>query len=549
MPTKTLHKEITDEYTAVKAYREKYVEPRWKETVELVVPKYGVFGPDPEWADARYDTIGSECSALLGDGMFGNLSPANSPWFRYQFERAELNEGKDSAGYLEDLTEHMMQVFNRSTYYDVGPEFLQIGNSIATGTMDIREQKGEARIICSIEHPRSAYCKVDVTGKVTTVYIRKYWTAEQAAEEVGENNLDEPLRKALAENNVEEYEFIECVRPREKWNPKSLLAKEWQYGEYIFRIGDTRETFLSEGGFKEFPKPVWRWSVRGNEPYGWGLVDDVMPDIRTCNQMVKTMLLAAHRTADPATWLPDEGRSWSTNPGAKNYYRDPNRKPFTIDVGSGFRFDGELLEMFQGRVRKALKVDHFLMLMLQEQEMTAREVVERKREGLTVVSATVGKFETEALDRVHQRFLQIEADGKRLPGYREGESVPDELLGQAIKVEYLGPIPQQQKLIMLEHGIISALESSLPIFKLWPQTLDKVKPQILIDRIWRANAATEEALHNNTEWTALQELKAKQAEEARQAAIRAQVAGRVDPDKAPAPGSPAESMIGETVGR
>ena len=79
MATKSLYKEITDEYVAAKAYRERYVEPRWKETVQLVVPKYGFFGTDPVWADARYDTIGSECSALLGDGMFGNLSPANSP--------------------------------------------------------------------------------------------------------------------------------------------------------------------------------------------------------------------------------------------------------------------------------------------------------------------------------------------------------------------------------------------------------------------------------------------------------------------------------------
>lgn len=539
---KSLYETITDEYTNSKSYREEKIEPRWRDNIQLVAPKYGVFATDPEWPDMRFDSTGTECSLLLADGMFGNLCGADSKWFRYVFVDDKLNQNKIANQLLEEMSLYMLQVFNRSTFYDVGPEFLQLGN-VLTATMSVDPEPNEDRIICTVEHPRAVYIKTDARGMVNTVFIRKYLRADQAAEEFGEENLDDSIRRELSTGSMEEYEFIECVRPRVNWKPGSKLAKEWRYGVYIFRVGDEKKQFIVESGSKTFPKAVWRWALRGNEPYGWTPIDDTMPDIRTCNQMVRTMLLAANKMADPAQFFPEEGRAWSTDPGSRNYYRDPNRKPFKDDA-AGYRLEGDLLVSFQDRVRKALKIDHFLMLLNRNEKMTAREVIERKREGLSVVAATVGKFETEALDRIHARFLQIEADAHRLPGYREGEVLPKELQGKELKVEYLGPIPQQQKLVALEQGILSAVETTVPIFQLWPNTLDKIKAQIIVDRIWRANGATEEAIRSDKEWTQIQADKAKQAAEADQAAMKQQAAGKIDPNVVPTPGSPAAQMVG-----
>lgn len=532
-----LYDELTEDYDLAKTYREKLVEPRWKDVVTLVVPKYGVCGSQTAWGDARFDSMATECSALLADGMFGNLCPSNMAWFRYQFEKDELNKDKTGAGILEQMTEHMITVFNRSTFYDVGPEYLQIGNSLATSAMDIREDKETESIICAIEHPRAVYCKVNARNEIVETYVVRYLTVDQIEDEFGEEALTDAMKASTSSApSSAEYEVIEVCKRRTTSKPGSKLAREWKYGEYTFIPSDPRKRIILESGAKELPKIVWRWGLRGNEPYGWGPVNDCMPDIRTCNQMVKTMLAVKNKQADPAKWVPQEGRAWSSDPGVTNYYRDPNRRMFKDEI-QGYNFDYEALGMMQQRIRKALKVDHFLMLMNLEATMTAREVMERKREGLSVVAATVGAFETMALDRIHARMMQIEAAAHRLPGFRPGDQLPTEFLAEALRVEYLGPISQQQKQVAVEQGIMSALESSVAVFKLWNTTLAKITPDILIDKIWTANGAPSEALKTKQEYEKTLAQAAQAAQQQQQMQMQMEMAKKANPQVAPQQGS------------
>lgn len=528
--------ELDDDYDLAKTYREQVVEPRWRDVTTLVVPKYGVCGSQVHWDDARYDSMATECSALLGDGMFGNLCPSNMAWFRYQFENYQMNNDKTAAGILEKWDEHMINTFNRSTFYDVGPEYLQIGNSLATASMDIREDKETQSIICAIEHPRAVYCKVNARNEIVETYTVRYLTADQIEDEFGEEALTDNMKSSRSSGSNTEYEVIEVCKRRPTGNNESLLAKEWKYAEYTYIPGDPRKRIILESGAKELPKIVWRWSLRGNEPYGWGPINDCMPDIRTCNQMIRTMLMVKNKQADPAKWLPSEGRTWSSDPGATNYYRDPNRRMIKDEI-AGYNFDYEALQILQTRIRKAMKVDHFLMLMQIEATMTAREVLERKREGMSVVASTVGAFETMALDRIHARFLQIEAAAGRLPGYRPGDRLPPEIANQALRVEYLGPISQQQKQVAVEQGIMSALESSVMVFKLWNTTLAKITPEVLIDKIWNANGAPSEALKTDKEYQQTLADAAAAAEEQRKKEMEMEMAKRTNPQIAPQPGS------------
>lgn len=529
-----LYESLSRKFESAKAYRNKYVDPKMEEAIELVLPVYGEFGSEPSWPDCRFDSIGTECVELLADGMFGNLTPSNQMWFRYQFEDPKLNEDKASAKALEELTDHMLKVFNRSTYYDVGPELLQMGITVGTGSMDIHEEKSEGRIICSPEHPRAVYVTNDAMGQVAVVFVVKYMTAEQAVEEYGEENIEDSIKEHLKTNDNTEFEFVECVKRNPNVKPNSPFATEWAWQEYSFRRGDTRKMILRQRGARTFTKPTWRWKTRGSNPYGWAPVATAMPDIRTCNQIVRTWLMNLQKTADPASFDPEEGRNWSRDPGSRNFYRDPNRRGYYDQLPPMTPAIEATLDVMQKRVRQALKVDSFLMLMQMEAQMTAREIVERKREGMTVVSSTVGKFETETLDWIHERFLSIEAQGGRL------KMLPPELTGNKLKVEYLGPISQMQREIFIEQGIVSAIETSATIFTIWPETKMKIKGALLVDRIWRANGAPEDALRNDEEYTQVLDQIAKAKQQADQQAQMAALGAKINPMEAAAPGSPAE---------
>jgi hypothetical protein len=463
-------------------------------------------------------------------------------WFRYLFAEDELNKDSMGAGYLEALTEHMVQAFNRSTYYDVGPEYIQMGIGCGTASMDIHEDKGEGRIICSPQHPRATYVVNDASGQVGTVFIRRYYTAEQAEEAFGKEAITESMRKSLGDGDLTEHLFIDCVMRNPDARPDSKLSKDWPWREYTFIPGDDRKLIVRQDGAQDMSCPTWRWKTRGSNPYGWSPVATAMPDIRTCNQIVRTWLMNLQKAADPASFDPEEGRSWSRDPGARNYYRDPNRRGYYDQIPPMTPHIAETLDVMQKRVRQALKVDAFLMLMQMEAQMTAREVVERKREGMTITSSTVGKFETETLDRLHQRFLSIEAQAGRLP------PVPKELAGKNLKVEYLGPISQMQREIFIEQGIVSALETAAVIFTIWPETKMKIKGPMLIDRVWRANGAPEDALLSDAEFQDTLQRAAEAAQAAQQQQALAALGSKINPMEAPAPGSPAEMMSRGTAG-
>jgi hypothetical protein len=535
-----LYDRLTKQYQNAKSYREKYIERRWMEAVGLVLPVYGEYGGETPWPDVRYDSIGTECVELLGDGMFGNLTPSAQMWFRYLFTDEDTNKSSAGAEFLEELTQYMVQVFNRSTYYDVGPEYLQVGIGVGTASMDIHEEKGEGRIICAVEHPRSVYVINDARGQVGQVFVRRYYTADQAIAEFGEEMLADDIKTADKDNSNEEFPFIETVFSNVNYKPESKFAKDWKYQEYIFREGDAKKRIIRSTGAKTFSKPTWRWKTRGNNPYGWAPVTSAMPDIRTCSQIVRTWLMNLQKSSDPASFDPEEGRSWSRDPGARNYYRDPNRRGYYDQIPPMTPHLEELLTMMQKRVRSALKVDAFLMLMQMEAQMTAREVVERKREGMTITSCTTGKFETETLDNVHQRFLSIEGQAGRLP------PVPKELAGKQLKVEYLGPISQMQREIYIEQGIISALETSSAIFQIWPETTSKIKASLLVERIWKANGAPEDALRSDDEYQKLLDAKAKAAQQAQQNALLGEIGKNIDPNVKAEEGSAAEKWQGGT---
>jgi hypothetical protein len=533
-----LYKELSKEYLQLKPYRETYVEPRMKENIELVATKYGKFGTDTEWTDLRYDTIGTECSAFLGEGFFGNISPSSSPSFIYRFVDEKLNKSKQGPGILEKLTEYMMNVFNLSTYYAAGPEWFTVYNSLPVSCLDIQEDKSEGRIICSVDHPRAVYCKCNSQGIVDTVYIRRFYTPDQIAEIIGEDNLDGDIKSQLSQYSTKEFEFIECIKPRKTAKQGSPLATDWKYGRYLFRYGSSKGNILLESGFPTFPKGILRWGIRGNEAYGWTPTDESMPDIRTCNQMVRTALLAWNKQSDPAKWFPEESRNWNTNPGSTNYYSDPNRKPLFPDVGV-YKFDKDAWELFHQRVRKSFKVDYFLMLMQIESQMTAREVVERKREGMSVTAATVGRTER-TLDQIHERFLQIEWDSGRLQ--EAIPNIPPDLFGQGIKVDHVGPLSQQQKIIFAEQGIVNALNSCAPVFTLQPETRYKIKGSMIVDKLWSSYGAPSDLIRSDEEYQQVMQDMAKRAAEAEVSAQRQGMASKIDPNVKPQEGSPAEAM-------
>ena len=171
--------------------------------------------------------------------------------------------------------------------------------------------------------------------------------------------------------------------------------------------------------------------------------------------------------------------------------------------------------------------------------MTAREVFERKAEKITVSGSSAGVFQT-WIGQILDRFLQIEFDAKRMPKIPEGKE--DVLSKEKLKIEFTGPFAQASKEIASAQGIINTLTTSAIIFELWEESKDKVKPDVLLEKVFESGGMPEKAIYSEEEYKARQAAKVKQQQDMIKAQMKLeQMKAYPGLTKKPEPGSPAES--------
>jgi hypothetical protein len=162
------------------------------------------------------------------------------------------------------------------------------------------------------------------------------------------------------------------------------------------------------------------------------------------------------------------------NPGGGTFVEDINQhRVYEMPSVANLAAGQVELEMIQEQIKKGYKVDHFLMLLNDDDtQKTAREVYERKAEKTTVVGSTVGKFISEFLVPVLERIDQLAMDAGRIP--EVPEKFIEEYGGEEIKFEFLGPLAQAQKQLVETQGIVQALEVGAMVVEMVPTSIDNL---------------------------------------------------------------------------
>jgi hypothetical protein len=263
------------------------------------------------------------------------------------------------------------------------------------------------------------------------------------------------------------------------------------------------------------PIPTWRWSVRLLDPYGWSPTDEALPDIRTVNAMNKTLMMHAERIANPPIFAPGNIFDLSLEPGAVNIYTTRGQDVYTPNIHGNYPIALEQVNDIRERIRQVYKTQHFLMQMNAEKEMTAREVLERKRERVTVAGSTIGRFTAEVLDPIIKRFMQIEYDANRLPpppaGFEGIQFAP-------MEIDYQGPLAQEQRELETIQGAMETLQSFGPFFQIWPETTLFPNPEVMMAEIAKTRGLDEDATKSLKEYRAAVEEAKRQQQAAEQAA-------------------------------
>jgi len=384
------------------------------------------------------DTTAEESNIQLAAGLYSYMFPTEGRAFILEVDDEKLSEIDEVKQWLEKTTRIIHKHLVSSNFRQAFFEFLkQLG---CFGTACLYEEKGKKTpVVFTNFHISGVYVATNSDGIVDTVFRKFEYTARQAVQEFGIENLGEKITAAY--NNVgkrdKKFKFFHAVFPREEYDPGLDDPANMPFVSiYVSRderlIIKTKDG-LEESGYPELPYQVDRFDKDALEEYGRSPTMKKLPTIKMVNAMQKTRIKGWEKQVDPPTLIPDDGSIWplATKPGGVIFYRSGGDKP------EYWEFKGNLAEMekailsTQQEVQRGYFLDMFDPL-VDRQNMTATEVMARVEQKMRFLTPIIGRLQSELFNPMINRIIGILDRQKKLP------DMPAELSEQEFTIMYLG---------------------------------------------------------------------------------------------------------------
>ncbi len=178
--TKTLYERIVDrwaelesDYTKMNRNREVITAYFRSDELIEVNDKGELLGND------IYNAAGPWYSRMMATGFQGSLVSKNIPWKRYQMKENELKGIDKLDAWLQRVNDYMSDVYQRSNFYDVQPQFTLDGLTTGSPVMFAEEEINEQRIMWMPQHYKTVRVYYDKYNQVEGVIVRdEKWTAK-----------------------------------------------------------------------------------------------------------------------------------------------------------------------------------------------------------------------------------------------------------------------------------------------------------------------------------------------------------------------------------
>ena len=429
------------------------------EVAEFVLPHRGSIRrrelsaqvPGEKQTTRLFDATGAEANRLLAASMQGSLTSSAIPWFHLKTREDYLNKIKRVQDWLEDTEQRLYLAFRQSNYYAETVEvYLDLG-AFGTGCMYIgeREPMGEAVFggFLFRAHPFGSYVLGEgPDGMVDTLMRQQVMTERTCVVQWGRDKVGERIRVIYDKSPDEPVTILHAVYPRKERDEGRYDNGNMPYAScYVDLDG---KYLIDEGGFRDFAYVVPRWEKTAGEEYGRGPGMLALPDIRTLNRGDEMVLDAAGMAIRPPTTSVVDAilGEIDLTPGGHTYLEQQGALAF-LDTKARFDVAQVLTEDRRARVQR---IFFWEQLQLQQGKvMTATEVERRWDTMRRVLGPTLGRLESEFLNRIIDRcFAIMLRRGAFLPP-------PPELDGADLDIEYEGPLARSQK-----SSRLSALEQA-----------------------------------------------------------------------------------------
>lgn len=573
---KTLYERITDRWMELEADYTKI--NRNRETITAYFRSDEILETDDKgnWVGQDiYNGSGSWYSRMMATGFQGSLVSKNISWIRYQMQQFELKGIDILDGWVQDIKEYMTDVYNRSNFYDIQPQFTLDGLTTGSPLMFAEEEITSQRTMWMPQHFKNARLYYDKYNEIEGVIIKdKTWTAKQIFDTFVKEDDDKGTRrkqmlttevnKALESGKLNE-EFVVYRAVFKKNDPiwdgewkKPVGAWTW-FSVYFLEIqsadNDKRNTPLNENiGYFSKPFATWEfdkkpWECASRTP-AWYAVWDCMGLQQVYKNFLENVQLKnrppvlALDTMKGRMSLSPEGEVWVSP-------QEYDKPPKSMDLVGDVQLNKELSDLYEDALKRWFYIDRFQMfsdlIRTNKQPVTATQIWQMAGEKSTLLSPAI-ETHSRYLENCDDRMVSIEWTAGRGPFNRDTlANITDVVLSNAkspvrdigIMPVFIGALAQAQKRNQALEPIMSSITAARDsgLLEIYPDLRYAIREWETLNDMFEAFDFPQKNILPKTEYekivAALAEKRAKDEQLAKALEIAAatkDVSGTVEPD-------------------
>ncbi len=493
-------------------------ESHWRDIAEHMLSKtHGHLfdeGAKSSRPEKTYDTTGVEALRTLASGMQGGLTSPSRPWFGLGLAEEGLKSSEAAQAWLFDTQERLAGALQRSNFYDqmhrAYYELGAFGNAVI-----LIEEDADNLVWFQTLNVGRYFMAINEKGVVDTLYRKFKMNAPQLMER-WPDALPEAIKSQYASDNLNaQYTVLHVVEPRREYDHNK---KDKQNRPYLsaYVLLDCGQVLLEEGGYFEKPFIAARWGANYEDTYGYGPASDVLPAVKTLQQINKALLKGLQKEIDPPlnvhSSLKNSFNRIGTSPNFINFVDStgprPPIEPLSL-VKINFASAAPQIEHYQGQIRQGLYSDLFMLLSNTDKRMTATEVAERNAEKMLLLGPTLERLRSELFEPLLNRVFAIMV--------RQGKILdpPKEIAGGNLKVEFVSILASAQKAAGIG-GLQRLLEMLGGLGRLKPEVLDKLNADRLADSLESMLGVDPGIIRGNEEVEEMRNAKAQASAQAMQ---------------------------------
>jgi hypothetical protein len=423
---------LSDQHSKLKSARAT-LDNHCQEVSELVIPMLAQFGMTASGVDA---TKGDKRTQKLMEGtaplaldryasaIEGFLVPRGERWSKLTTNNKALNRIARVKQYFDDVNDTLFGVRydTRAGFQSQMHECLIGIGSVGTAGLFVDSAIRQASN--GALSAGTAYRSIPLlnlwgsegtTGQWDKVHREWRWSARNCVATFKEDTPEE-IRKAYEKDPEQEFTLLHVVCPNQDYRIGKLGPAGMRYASYY--VFPEKSQIISRGGYNTRRYAIARGPKGSGEHYGRSPAMTILPEIKTINEMRRSLLRAQHMTLSPPTLVHSEMglnlklRPRDINPGMVTEDGKPLAIPF--QMGNNFPPTEREMERIRQLINDAFLITLFQILVERPQQ-TATETLERAKEKAIIVSPLISKLQSEFLGEIIESEIDILSEANALP--------------------------------------------------------------------------------------------------------------------------------------